>query len=130
MSRIETLFVQAMTQKGRPRRSSFELHMELNHPLSHLIHSLSNDEITHKERFFLNEQSNIYSRAFDNGPRDFESWSSDEDDTELLPLSWLQQPNNGRMFELRLQQYVALPPYTAYLQRFKARTHDVPTTSP
>ncbi|GFW31585.1 hypothetical protein TNCV_4420181 [Trichonephila clavipes] len=56
-----------------------------------------------------------YTRAFGDGPRNFEPWSSDVNEPELAPLSpnYHTTPTGGR-FSSR-QIYLASLPYTAGL---------------
>ncbi|GFW19654.1 hypothetical protein TNCV_1605451 [Trichonephila clavipes] len=49
----------------------------------------------HRTPSLLN-RSNSYMRAFCDGPRHFEPWSSDEDDTELTP-NYHITPTRGRL---------------------------------
>ncbi|GFV42113.1 hypothetical protein TNCV_3544401 [Trichonephila clavipes] len=66
-----------------------------------------------------------YMRAFGDGPRNFEPWSSDVDDTcELTPPStnYRTTPTRGRFSSRQIER--ASLPYTVGLEWYWARTRD------
>ncbi|GFX04442.1 hypothetical protein TNCV_899721 [Trichonephila clavipes] len=68
-------------------------------------------------------------RAFDDGPRNLEPRSSDEDGTRALsPPLLTSSPTRGSLSPDIFN--VHRPLCTAVLQRYLARTHDMPATSP
>ncbi|GFY22969.1 hypothetical protein TNCV_2182301 [Trichonephila clavipes] len=72
-------------------------------------------EVVYDERISSNDAFKNYTRAFGDGPRKFESWSRDVDDTRAgtSSLNYHITPTGGRFSSGRIQR--ASLPYTAGL---------------